>query len=72
MSALNSRQLAEKIWKEVVQNAYSYAHEQGNEPEAEDKEGALQELEGLLEREAGVKPDEQLNAERAKHETHYP
>lgn len=61
---MNSRQLAEYIWKTVVQNAYSYAHETYAEPEPEDKEGALQDLEGILEREAGVKPDEALKAER--------
>lgn len=68
---MNSRQLAEMIWK-TVQGAYSYAHETGADPEAEDKEGALQEIEGILEREAGVKPDEALNAERDKNETYYP
>jgi hypothetical protein len=67
MDPLNSRQLAEMIWK-TVENAYTYAHEEHCEPEPEDKEGALQELEGILEREAGVKPDEHLKAERQKNE----
>jgi hypothetical protein len=57
---MNSRELAEKIWKTIVQPAYTYAHEESADPEPEDKEAALQALEGILEREAGVKPDLEL------------
>ncbi len=32
--------------------------------EPEDREGLLQELEGVLERHGGIKPDEALNAAR--------
>jgi hypothetical protein len=65
---MNSRQLAEKIWKECVQPAYTYAHEQDAAPEPEDKEAALQVLEGILEREASVIPDAELNRIRAENE----
>jgi len=68
---MNSRELAEAIWK-TVENAYTYAHEQDAGPEPEDKEGAIQEIEGLLERHGKVPPDEKLKAERAKNETYFP
>lgn len=55
---MNSRQLAEEVWKSVA-NALHETTAADLEPE--DKEGLLQELEGVLERHGGIKPDEELN-----------
>lgn len=58
----NSRELAEKVF-DSAKTAFA-----DSDVEPEDVEGAIQEIEGILEREAGVRPDEALNAEREKNE----
>ena len=65
---MNSRELAEKIWNLAVVNAYQAAHDEHLEPEAEDKEAALQCIEGFLELHAGMKPDEKLEQARRENE----
>lgn len=63
MDAMNSRQLAEEIWKSIA-NALHDTEARDIEPE--DKEGLLQELEGVLERHGKILPDQKLNEEREK------
>jgi len=60
----NSRQLAEKVF---LSAATAFGESQ-REVDPLDKEGAIQEIEGILERGAGVPPDEHLKAEREKNE----
>lgn len=62
-----SRALAEKIWAEVVENAFGEAFREGAGPEPEDKEAALQAIEGLLETYAGLRPDRSLEKARRKY-----
>lgn len=65
MSPKNSRQLAEEIWKSV---ANALQDETASELEPLDREGLLQEIEGILEREANVPPDLELQAARDENE----
>ena len=58
----NSRQVAEMVF-ESAKTAFP-----DDDHEPEDKEGAIQEIEGILEREAGLKEDAELNREREKNE----
>jgi hypothetical protein len=60
---LNSRQLVEELWNDAVKPLLDGAGFDIDDPE--DKEATLQSMEGILERKAGVKPDEALNAIRA-------
>lgn len=67
MSALNSRELAEKIWNEAVRPVYEgLGHD--NDLEPEDREAMLQSIEGLLERHGNVPPDLELLAKRTENE----
>lgn len=65
---LNSRQLAVKIWKEAIEPAHSAGYEETEPLEGEDHEGMLQTIEGLLERNAGLKPDPVLQEARDKND----
>ena len=56
---MNSRELAEKIFNEAVRPCYE-GMAQDIDPEPEDREAMLQAIEGILEREAKVKPDRTL------------
>lgn len=62
---MNSRELAEEIWKSV-KNAMHDTTAEDLEPE--DREGLLQELEGVLERHGGLKPDPVLEKARKENE----
>lgn len=65
MSPMNSRQLAEEIWKSV---ANALQDETASELEPLDREGLLQELEGVLERHGGIKADPELMKAREENE----
>jgi hypothetical protein len=67
MNQMNSRLLAEKIWNEAVRPVYEGIGPD-NELEPEDREAMLQSIEGILERDANVPPDLELEAKRAENE----
>lgn len=64
---MNSRQLAEKIFNQAVRPCYE-GMGQDNDPEPEDREAMLQEIEGLLEKYAGLIPDPVLKKVRKENE----
>ncbi len=64
MEKLNSRQIAEMIWKGAILPTFTYAHEIDAMPEPEDEEACLQAIEGILERHGGVEPDADLKKRR--------
>lgn len=64
---LNSRQLAEKIFNGPVRSCYDSLGND-NDLEPEDREVMIQEIEGLLERHAGLQPDPTLKAAREENE----